>query len=228
MNKRERLEATIQGEATDRTPVALWRHFPGDDYRPEDLAASVVGFQRRYDFDFVKVTPASSYSVADWGVRDEWRGNEEGTRLYTYYPIRSPDDWKHLAELDVRSGALGAQLKCLDLIRRDLDNDVPVIQTVFAPLGQAKHLAGERAFVHLRQNPAAVKAGLETITRATIKFVKRRPRPASRDCSLRSNMLAMPRRVRPSMPSLAKSMTCACWRLRGGCGSTWYTCMATT
>ena len=85
MTKRERLEAAIRGEATDRVPVALWRHFPGDDYRPEDLAASTVGFQRRYDFDFVKVTPASSFSVADWGVRDEWRGNEEGTRVYTHY-----------------------------------------------------------------------------------------------------------------------------------------------
>ena len=44
--------------------------------RPDDLAAAVVGFQRRYDYDFVKVTPASSFSVADWGVRDEWRGND--------------------------------------------------------------------------------------------------------------------------------------------------------
>ena len=172
MTRRERLEAAIHGEATDRVPVALWRHFPGDDYRPEDLAASIIGFQRRYDFDFAKVTPASSYSVADWGARDEWRGNEEGTRIYTHCPIQSPEDWKRLTELDPRSGALGGQLKCLDLIRRDLGNDVPFIQTVFAPLGQAKHLAGERVFIHLRQDPAAVKAGLETITRVTIRFIQ--------------------------------------------------------
>ena len=172
MTRRERLEAAIRGEATDRVPVALWRHFPGDDYRPEDLAASIVGFQRRYDFDFAKVTPASSYSVADWGARDEWRGHEEGTRVYTHYPIQSPDDWKSLRSLDPLSGALGAQLKCLDLIHRDLGDDVPFIQTVFAPLGQAKHMAGERAFIHLRQHPAALKVGLETITRVTIQFIK--------------------------------------------------------
>ena len=29
--KRKRLEATIAGEAVDRPPVALWRHWPGDD-----------------------------------------------------------------------------------------------------------------------------------------------------------------------------------------------------
>jgi len=172
MNKRERLEAVIRGEATDRVPIALWRHFPGDDYRPEELAASVVGFQRRYDFDFVKVTPASSFSVADWGVKDEWRGNEEGTRVYTHYPIQSPDDWARLPDLDPRAGFLGTQLKCLDLIRRDLGDDAPFIQTIFAPLGQAKHLAGERAFIHMREHPAALKAGLERITQATIRFIE--------------------------------------------------------
>ncbi|MGD8473174.1 MAG: uroporphyrinogen decarboxylase, partial [Anaerolineae bacterium] len=63
MSKRERLQATIQGESTDRTPVALWRHFPGDDQDPASLAASTVAFQNQYDFDFIKVTPASSYCV---------------------------------------------------------------------------------------------------------------------------------------------------------------------
>ena len=172
MSKRERLEATIRGEATDRVPVALWRHFPGDDFRAEDLAASIVGFQRRYDFDFVKVTPTSSYEVADWGVRDEWRGNEEGTRVYVHYPVQSPDDWKRLPDLDPRSGVLGAHLKCLSLIRSELGDHAPFIQTVFTPLGQARHLAGDRTFVHMREHPAAFKAGLEKITLKTIRFIE--------------------------------------------------------
>ena len=172
MTKRERLEAAIRGQATDRVPIALWRHFPGDDYRPEDLAISTVGFQRRYDFDFVKVTPTSSFSVADWGVKDEWRGNEEGTRVYTHYPIQSPDDWARLPDLDARSGFLGAQLQCLDLIHHELSDETPFIQTIFTPLGQAKHLAGERVLVHMRQHPAALKAGLEKLTQRTIHFIE--------------------------------------------------------
>jgi uroporphyrinogen decarboxylase len=110
--------------------------------------------------------------VADWGVRDEWRGNEEGTRVYTHYAVQSPDDWKRLSDLDPRAGFLGAQCKCLDLIHRDLGDDVPFIQTIFSPLGQAKHLAGDRAFVHLREHPVAFKAGLEKITQATIRFIE--------------------------------------------------------
>src|SRR5690606_39982591 len=63
MNRRERLEKTIAGEETDRTPVGLWRHFPGDDQRVADFARSVVEFQRTYDWDFVKVTPADRKST---------------------------------------------------------------------------------------------------------------------------------------------------------------------
>ena len=53
MDKRERLQAAIKGEPVDRVPVALWRHFPVDDQRPEDLAAATIEFQTQYDFDFV-------------------------------------------------------------------------------------------------------------------------------------------------------------------------------
>src|SRR5512143_3830079 len=130
MKKRELLEAAIAGQSVDRVPVALWRHFPGDDQDPASLAAATIAFQRRWDFDFVKVTPASSFQIKDWGVQDEWQGNSEGTRQYTERPIKRASDWRKLNVLEARSGALGEQLKCLKSIVEALP-DVPVIQTVF-------------------------------------------------------------------------------------------------
>jgi uroporphyrinogen decarboxylase len=172
MNKRERLEATIRGEAVDRLAVALWRHFPVDDQDPADLAASSVAFQRQYDFDFVKVTPASSFCVKDWGAKDTWEGEPEGTRSYTVRPVQTPDDWRRLPELDPRAGSLGGQLRCLELIGAELKG-VPFIQTIFNPLSQAKNLAGrEQVLVHVHRDPAAFKAGLETITQGTVRFIQ--------------------------------------------------------
>ena len=172
MSKEERLKAAIGGEPVDRPPVALWRHFPGDDQRPEDLAAATVAFQRRHDFDFVKVTPASSFCVRDWEVQDRWLGNVEGTRDYVHYPVQSPDDWRELGLLDPVQGRLGAQLRCLRLIAGELGEGTPFIQTIFNPLSQAKNLAGkERLLVHLRRHPDAVHAGLEVITETTVRFV---------------------------------------------------------
>jgi uroporphyrinogen decarboxylase len=173
MTKRERLEAAIRGEAADRPPVALWRHFPGDDYDAEELAASTVAFQRQYDFDFVKVTPASSFSVRDWGSEDRWLGNQEGTREYTVYPVKQPGGWRDLPTLDPERGGLGAQLHCLAAIHKALGDEVPFIQTIFNPLSQAKNLAGQRALLaHMRQAPGELKAGLATIAETTARFVE--------------------------------------------------------
>lgn len=171
MNKRERLEATIAGQAADHIPVALWRHFPGDDQSPDSLADATIAFQRRWDFDFVKVTPASSFQINDWGVLDQWIGNIEGTREYIHHPIERSADWRALRPLDPRARSLGNQLRCLDLIVKALP-DTPVIQTIFSPLAQAKNLAGERLLTDMRENVADFKAGLEIITQSTMAFVK--------------------------------------------------------
>jgi uroporphyrinogen decarboxylase len=81
LTHRERMQACLGNDsALDRPPVALWRHFPVDDQVPETLAAATLDFQQHYDFDLVKVTPASSFSIKDWGAEDIWEGHTEGTR----------------------------------------------------------------------------------------------------------------------------------------------------
>lgn len=172
MTKLERLQAAVKGEPVDRPAVALWRHFPGDDQQPEDLAAATLAFQQRYDFDFVKVTPASSFCLRDWGSRDRWRGNMEGTRDYEHCPVRAAEDWQSLQVVEPAQGALGAQLRCLRMIGDALGDEVPFIQTIFSPLAQAKNLVGRgRLLVHLRRHPDAVRAGLEIIAETTARFV---------------------------------------------------------
>ena len=83
MTKKERLLATCAGAPTDRVAVALWRHFPGDDQHPADLTTATLSWQAQYDWDFVKVSPSSSFCLRDWGVEDRWTGGDEGSRQYT-------------------------------------------------------------------------------------------------------------------------------------------------
>jgi uroporphyrinogen decarboxylase len=173
MTRRERLLAISNGEPTDRAAVALWRHFPGDDQRPADLAAATLTWQREYDWDFIKVSPASSFCLADWGVQTRWIGGDEGTRDYVNTVVKQPEDWGRLPMLDPTAGILGGQLRCLELIRDAVGTDVPFIQTIFSPLAQARHLSGPDLLrVHLRRHPDLVHQGLETITAGTIRFVR--------------------------------------------------------
>ncbi|MEZ0395879.1 MAG: uroporphyrinogen decarboxylase family protein [Anaerolineales bacterium] len=174
LSPRERMRACLTDDpALDRPPVALWRHFPVDDQSPETLAAATLDFQRRYDFDLVKVTPASSFCLKDWGVEDVWEGHSEGTRRYTKRVISRPQDWESLPRLDPSAPHLAAQLECLRLLRRELGPETPILQTIFSPLAQARNLAGgETLLAHLRLYPEAVHAGLQTIAAVTRGFIE--------------------------------------------------------
>ena len=170
---RERMEALLEGRSLDRVPVALWRHFPVDDQEPESLARAVSDFQDRYDFDMIKITPASSFQIKDWGASDVWKGNPEGTREYGVRVIQDPADWQKLGSLAANKGWLAGQIHCAALISARYSAHTPVLQTIFSPLAQAKNLAGnEQLIVHLRQHPAGVINALEAITETTIEFIK--------------------------------------------------------
>ena len=173
IDHRERLERTLAGIKPDRIPCALWQHFPVDDQNPYPLAKAILAFQDRFDFDFVKITPSSSFCLKDWGVIDEWQGHVEGTRTYLHRPIQSPDDWYQLNPLDPTQGSLGQQLECVAYLQKTLPKNTPFIQTIYNPLSQVNNLLGRDLVAqHIRRYPEALKKGLETIQETTIRFVE--------------------------------------------------------
>jgi len=173
MNHRQRLQNCLAGTKVDRPPVALWRHFPVEDQSPPLLAKATARFQNEFDFDLVKVTPASSFCLKDWGLQDAWKGNPEGTREITQHVVKAPEDWRKLTPLNIKNNFLSAQLECLKLLKHALPQDTPVIQTVFNPLAQAKSLVGKNNLAtHLRLYPDEVKFGLSVITETTVNFLE--------------------------------------------------------
>jgi uroporphyrinogen decarboxylase len=165
-----RIEAAIAGGKADRVPVALWRHFPGDDQDPEKLAARTLEWQAAWDFDLVKFMPSGTFSVEDWGAQSVYEGAANGARAISVPGIRQLEDWRRLPRLDPRRGVLGAQNQALRIAANALGGRVPILQTVFSPLTTARKLAGEPLLAHLREDPGAVEAGLRTITDTTTDF----------------------------------------------------------
>ena len=173
LTHRARLEACLAGQRPDRTPVALWRHFPVDDQTPHGLAAATAAFQRAWDFDLIKVTPTSSFCIKDWGVEDRWTGNPEGTRDYTRRAIRNPEDWAKLQVLSPTQGLLGEQVTALRQIVKEFAPDTPVIQTIFSPMSQAKNLIGpQELMIAMRRDRQALHEGLRRITETTLRFLE--------------------------------------------------------
>lgn len=174
MQKRERLERAIAGEAVDRVPVALWRHWPGDDQRYADLARSTIDFQHDYNWDFLRVMPSRSYQVTDYGVQDEWCGDPSGIRAIKKRVISRSLDWTELRPLTPTRGALSQQAECLRLICGALQSEnVPVLQTVYSPLAQAAQLAGtQKVLRDMRVRPDRLRSGLNHLTESTLRFLE--------------------------------------------------------
>lgn len=166
----QRVEAALAGAPTDTTPVSLWRHFPGDDLDPGKLAAHMLAWQRRWDFDLVKFMPPGTYSVVDWGARAEYRGNAIGTREVVVPAVRHTEDWARLARLDPRAGSWGRQNEALRTTALALGGEVPILQTVFSPITTARKMATDRLYADLRCHPDALHAALRVITEVTIAF----------------------------------------------------------
>lgn len=168
----ERVAAAVAGQAVDRMPVSLWRHFPDIDLDPHRLAQAVVRWQQTYDFDLVKFMPAGTYGVEDWGATSAYLGAATGTRTVTKHGVTTAEQWPRLARLSPQAGRLGQEVKALSLAAAALKDEVPILQTVFGPLTTAFKLAGDRVFADLRRRPDLFEAGLAIIADTTLAFAR--------------------------------------------------------
>ena len=168
----ERLSAAIAGQAVDRVPVSLWRHYPDIDQDPARLAEAVVNWQRTYDFDLVKFMPSGTAGVEDWGAVSAYLDSPVGTRTVVKPGLTSAEEWPRLARLVPTAGRLGQEVKAVSRAAEAFRGEVPLLQTVFNPLTTAFKLAGDRAFADLRRHPDLFEAGLAIITEATIAYAR--------------------------------------------------------
>ncbi len=136
------------------------------------MVESTLAFQRRYDCDWVKVTPASTFQVRDYGITDAWKGDPLGRRWIGPGIIREPEDWDRLPSIDPSEGFLGGHLRCARELRRRLARDVPVLQSIFNPVFQASVIGGAAFGAHVEACAEAVEAGLKRITENTVKFIE--------------------------------------------------------
>jgi len=178
MTKRERLAATIAGRPVDRLPVSLWRHFFAEETSREGLVEALAGWQRTYDWDFLKINPRASYHVEDWGNRYEPSGREHVPPALVRCRIHEPEDFRTLERLtpgDEAAPVLTAHLGAVADLRSLLGPDVPMLMTVFTPMSIAADLAGgpQHLAALIAEDPPLVHVGLRTITDTFADFAAR-------------------------------------------------------
>ncbi|HEX7735058.1 MAG TPA: uroporphyrinogen decarboxylase family protein [Ktedonobacteraceae bacterium] len=173
MNKKERVDAALRGEPVDRVPTSVWGHDYAREWSAQGLAEATVENFTRYDWDYVKVNPRSSYHVEGWKVKVRPSGEKNTSPVFEDTPIKSTSDWKRLRQLEPDHDVLGEQLKALQLINHSVGYDAYFVQTIFSPLAIAACLAGnqnEPVLHTIREDRSALHSALRVITETFTTF----------------------------------------------------------
>ncbi|MEA4963095.1 uroporphyrinogen decarboxylase family protein [Lutispora sp.] len=141
--KRERLEAVLKGELPDRPPISSWRHFVEKEHNARDLAQAMLDFQNKYDWDFMKINPRAVYYNEVWGNEYNYAKYENDIfPTLTKQTINSMEDLNKIIIKPGTYGPLGEQLNVIKLIRKELQEDLPIFQTVFSPFAILSSMLG--------------------------------------------------------------------------------------
>lgn len=170
MTSRERVRAALDGRAVDRPPVSMWRHFFERERNAEDLAEAMLGYQKRYGWDFMKMNPRASYHAEPWGLGVRYSGDR--TPDITAVPVKDPGDWLRIEPLKLEHPIFQEQLRAIELIVQGLGGRVVFLATMFNPISIASRLtASEDMFMkHLRDHTPRVDSAIEAITETFSAF----------------------------------------------------------
>ncbi|CAL8977348.1 hypothetical protein PROP_02172 [Propionicimonas sp. T2.31MG-18] len=186
-DRRAEFGALLHGESTRRFLTSAWQHFVGDEYDPVRFAATTVEFNRRWDWDWVKINPRATYYSEVWGSiydPDDYVGVVP--RLVSP-AISTVADLASIRPLDPAANpVLSEHLLSSRLIREQLP-DRTLLQTVFSPLSVLLQLAGLPLYLDdpvpgsaaqltadelLRSDPEGAHAALASIAQTFADYVE--------------------------------------------------------
>ncbi len=170
---RERLGLIMAGEKPDRFAASNWRHFYHKESTAEGLAEAMLGFQEKFDWDFMKINPRASYHAEDWGNKYDWSTDEFKKHGKISFAVNDIADWDRIDVLPAGTPVLTEHLKAIEIIKKSSDPELPLLMTVFNPFGIARYLAGstEKMLEYINRAPDKVGAALENITLTFERYV---------------------------------------------------------
>jgi uroporphyrinogen decarboxylase len=152
MNKRDIVFDVVHGTSRpDYVPAAFFMHFDPAYHQGQAAIDKHLEFFRYTGMDFVKIQ------------------YEQGTPPAP--PITKPNDWANAPRASEEF--LETPIRVAEGLVKAAKAEALVIMTVYSPFMLAKHLASDAILAaHLRENPAAVKKGLEIMTDNVLALVR--------------------------------------------------------
>lgn len=169
----DRLAALADGASVDRPPVSLWRHFYKDEDNLDKFVEMMVGWQKHYDWDFMKINPRASYHYEPWGVVMRPSPDRDTKAERIGFPIQKPIDWLKVVPIHVAHPLFDFQLKAISRIRKEIRKPFRITMTVFNPISILGDMVPneETLLTSLREHPELLHSALRSVTDTFVKLV---------------------------------------------------------
>jgi uroporphyrinogen decarboxylase len=152
LNKRDTLLRLTKDQIPpDTIPAAFFMHFDPIYHKGQSAIDKHLEFFRYTGMDFVKIQYEQGYPPAP--------------------PIQKPEDWARLPRAS--EDFFDAPVKIVEGLVKAVKGEALVIMTLYSPFMWASHLGGRANLAnHLKENPDAVKKGLEITTENVLTLVR--------------------------------------------------------
>ncbi|RSX54357.1 uroporphyrinogen decarboxylase [Bifidobacterium goeldii] len=145
-----KFERVLNGEATapEDIPRSAWQHLVGNEFDPGQFIKATIDFQRKWDWDWVKLHPRATYLAEVWGAQFDPDDYLDKLPRYVEPVIKTTDDLAKIQPLDPKDSPVLKELVSDAATVRKEFADRPVIQTLFSPLSILLWLTGLPRFPH--------------------------------------------------------------------------------
>lgn len=162
MNKRELLQATLQGKQTDRVPCGFWHHFDEADKHGTASVKAHLDFYKRTDGDMLKIMNEHPYVIDR--------------------QIDNAIDWRDVRQQKFEDTPYGEFIDECVMIKKEMPSDVPVLATLHGVFASAYHATGKpgdfsnpnnKLTSDFKKDPDSIGKGLQTIADTLVVLVEK-------------------------------------------------------
>lgn len=152
--------------------ISMWRHFYDRERTAEELTDSMIRWQERWKWDFLKNNPAACYHALAWDVDYQFYTDPLKEPTLRKPLIVNEQDIDRVGDIDISQGELGEQLKVIRNLREHFGPGVPILETVFSPIEIAhRFFTGREALTAMRKkSPGVIHQLLERVTNTFSEF----------------------------------------------------------
>ncbi len=167
--------------------LTAWKHFIEVENNPIELAKKTIAFQKKYQWDLVKINPRATYYAEAFGNKYNINNYTDVLPELVDYPLKTSQDLTVFGEnYEINFQPFEDQILVAKEVRKGLGDQVPIIQTLFSPLCILTFLSGHNPYPGapapinrsaselnrlLKENPTGVLQALEIITNVLLEYI---------------------------------------------------------